>query len=79
MKVSEPNVWKLRAQVVWEESNGPLPRGMVIHHENGDKLDDRLENLAACTKAEHLAHHRDDHANARSAGLRAAWARRKTA
>lgn len=64
VKVAEPNSWKLRAQVVWEAANGPLPRGHVVHHKDGDKLNDALDNLEALTKASHLAEHvevyRDD-------------------
>lgn len=59
VKVAQPNVWKLRAQVVWEASNGPLPPGMGVHHKDEDTLNDVLANLEATTKAEHLAAHRD--------------------
>ena len=57
VKVAEPNVWRERAVVVWESANGPRPRGLVIHHINGDPLDDRPENLVALTRAEHAALH----------------------
>ena len=32
---------------------GPLPPGAVVHHINGDRLDNRPENLFICTRAEH--------------------------
>lgn len=57
VKVSEPNVWRERAVVVWEAVNGPRARGSVIHHINHDSLDDRLENLEALTRSEHAAVH----------------------
>jgi hypothetical protein len=61
VKVAEPNVWKLRAVLVWEEHHGPVPRGMVVHHEDGDKLNDVISNLKMMSKAEHLAEHAPDY------------------
>lgn len=35
----------LQHRLVWEQAHGPLPSGATVHHRNGDKLDNRLENL----------------------------------
>ena len=40
-------------RLVWEETNGPIPKGYVIHHLNGIKDDNRLENLACLPVAAH--------------------------
>lgn len=40
-------------EIVWEEANGSVPDGYLIHHTNGDKSDYRLENLELMTRAEH--------------------------
>ena len=61
VKVGEPNTWRLRAQVVWEAANGPLPRGCVVHHKDENKLNDALGNLEMLTKGQHLAEHRAAH------------------
>ena len=45
--------------VVWEAANGPLPQGYVVHHLNGDKLDNRIENLAAMPRHRHHSEPRD--------------------
>lgn len=57
VKVADPNVWRERAQVVYEQAHGPRTRGKVIHHINGDPLDDQPENLVELTRAEHAAVH----------------------
>lgn len=74
MKVAEPNVWKMRAVLVWEEAHGPVPKGYVVHHENRDSLDDRLENLRLLTRADHLREHRPEFEGRRAmAAARSRW------
>lgn len=38
---------------IWEKENGPVPKGMHIHHINHNRLDNRLENLKMLTSSEH--------------------------
>lgn len=40
-----------------EENMSRLPVGMVVHHINEDKLDNRTENLELMSAAHHIAHH----------------------
>jgi len=39
--------------MVWEKANGRLPEGWIIHHLNGVRDDNRLENLAAMPRKHH--------------------------
>lgn len=60
VKVSEPSGWRERAKVVWEQHNGPIPKGYVIHHKDRDTLNDKVENLEALTRADHINEHRSE-------------------
>ena len=57
VKIGEPNRWEMRARIIWERHHGPIPRGMVVHHKNRDKLDDRIEKLELISRADHLREH----------------------
>lgn len=43
---------------VWEDfMETPVPEGCCIHHVNGDKLDNRIENLVCMTEQDHICWH----------------------
>jgi hypothetical protein len=63
-KVADPNVWRLRAVLVWEAANGPVPVGHVVHHDDRDSLNDSLGNLQCLSRAEHVQEHRNDRVQA---------------
>jgi hypothetical protein len=44
--------WVELARYLWKKRYGWI-RGDVVHHLNGDSLDDRLENLIAIPRCEH--------------------------
>lgn len=45
-------------RTMWEAFNGAIPPKMQINHINGDKTDNRLENLELCTAKENHHHMR---------------------
>ena len=43
--------------IIWESHYGPVPEGFELHHRNGDKLDNRIENLKLVSRLEHKRIH----------------------
>lgn len=49
---------KIRAhQWVWKNNHGDIPKGYHIHHRNGDKSDNRIENLELVEASRHIRDH----------------------
>lgn len=44
---------KFMHRLVWEQHNGQIPDGWHVHHINGDKLDNRIENLMVIDEPTH--------------------------
>lgn len=61
IKISEPNIWELRAVFVWKKHYGEVPKGSTVHHKDRNPLNDSINNLQVMTRAEHLAEHRKEH------------------
>ena len=45
-------------RIVWIKHNGEIPEGHLIHHDNGIKDDNRIENLRCVTYSEHAKIHK---------------------
>lgn len=42
---------------LWEQTHGPIPKGYVIHHKDGNKMNDDLSNLEMMTSYAHKSLH----------------------
>lgn len=57
-----PNVpwtknWRQVHLIVWEQANGPIPKGHSICFRNGDRSNCRLDNLECVSKADWMKRH----------------------
>lgn len=59
IKISEPNQWIPNARFVWMQNGGTVPDGFVLHHLDGNTLNDDMSNLALVSRGHHVDIHRD--------------------
>jgi len=43
---------KFEHRIAWQKANGPITKDTIIYHKNGNKLDNRIENLGSMTRSE---------------------------
>lgn len=52
IKVADPGKWKGKHILLWEEANGPIPKGHVVIFADGDKSNVVLDNLLLVSRRE---------------------------
>ena len=45
-------------RVIWEEHYGSIPKGYIVHHKDGNKLNNSIDNLELLTNEEHTSLHK---------------------
>jgi hypothetical protein len=63
---------------VWRLHNGKIPDGFDVHHRNGDRSDNRIENLKLLGREEHASRHPGRQNQFTKRGLKALTYRGKT-
>jgi hypothetical protein len=60
IKVSMPNLWMLNARFVYLLHYSDLDPKKVIHHKDGNQINDTIQNLIQLTRKEHINLHRNE-------------------
>lgn len=59
VKTTEPNTWRLKHQLIWEEYNGPIPKGHSVIFGDGDRNNLDINNLILVSKNQLLTLNRN--------------------
>ena len=57
-KVAEPNVWRMKHVLEWEQHNGPVPEGMIVIFADRNTLNTDISNLLLVNRAQHAVMNR---------------------
>ncbi len=49
---------RYKAKKIWERHNRSIPKGMHLHHRDGNPYNNNIDNLMVCTPKEHIELHR---------------------
>jgi hypothetical protein len=54
VKIADPNVWRRKQRLVWEQAHGKIPKGVEIIFLDNNRQNCEIENLAMVSRAERL-------------------------
>ena len=57
IKIAEPNIWQEVAKFNWEANYGEIIKGDIIHHMDGNSLNDDIQNIIALPRKDHPIFH----------------------
>jgi hypothetical protein len=52
VKIADPNKWMGKHRIIWENANGPVPKGHVIIFADGNRMNITLGNLLRVSRKE---------------------------
>lgn len=60
IKIADPNKWKGKHILIWEEHNGPVPKGYAIIFGDGNRRNFNLDNLICVSRHQLLILNRNN-------------------
>lgn len=54
VKVADPNKWRYKHHLIWEEHNGPIPKGYNIQFKDKNPLNVTLDNLYIISRSDQM-------------------------
>jgi len=57
IKIGDPNKWIEYAKYIYIKHNGKIPKGGIIHHIDGNSLNDNINNLLLTNRSKHFYIH----------------------
>ncbi|WP_140918200.1 HNH endonuclease signature motif containing protein [Limnobaculum xujianqingii] len=58
IKIAEPDQWKFKHRLLWEQANGEIPVGMIVSFLDDNRLNCRLDNLELVSRQDHAVFNR---------------------
>lgn len=52
VKIADPNKWRAKHLLIWEEANGPVPKGHAVIFGDGNRRNFELDNLILVSRAQ---------------------------
>lgn len=53
VKIAQPNTWKQKHRLLWEQHHGPIKKGYLVTFLDGNQLNIDIANLAVISQREH--------------------------
>lgn len=55
VKIADPNKWELKHRLVWEQHNGPIPKGYNVQFKDGNRANTCITNLYLISKSDQIS------------------------
>lgn len=54
VKIANPSTWELKHRLIWQEANGPIPRGYNVQFRDGNTTNTNIDNLYLISRSQQI-------------------------